>query len=75
MSYGDFYYHYDSGTHKGKLVVAGIDGLEDTLVDKIICAVSTTTERQDVSPKFVVKGVCSSIVLKNSDEGLIAYIS
>lgn len=75
MKAGEFYYHYDSGTHKGKIVAAAEDGTTENLVDKIICAVHTTTERQDVSPKFVVRGRCSSIILTLSEDGTTAYIS
>lgn len=78
MGPGDFFYHYDSATHKGKLVTITHSGeVLEELVDKIICAVHTVTERQEVSPKFVVKGKCNSIVLTRSEDGkeLTAYIS
>lgn len=63
----EFYFHYDSATHKGKLVYHN----KEYLVDRIVCDVSTETERKEVSPKFVVKGLCDSITIEDD----IAYIS
>lgn len=68
----EFYFHYDSHTHKGKLVTISHDKItSEYLVDRIVCDVSTETERKEVSPKFVVKGQCTSIVITDS----VAYIN
>lgn len=67
----EFYYHYDSATHKGKLVTIAQGTTLEHLVDRIVCDVSTETERKEVSPKFVVKGECNSVTIEDG----IAYIS
>ena len=66
-----FYYHYDSETHMGKCVV----DTEVFLVDRIICAVHTVTERKDTSPKFVVKGQCRYAIVTNEDNQVTLYLS
>lgn len=71
----EFYFHYDSGTHKGKLVEVRNGKVYEELVDKIVCVVSTMTERKEVSPKFVVKGNCNSIIISEDNGQTTAYIS
>lgn len=69
----EFYFHYDSATHKGKLVTIKDKVTEEVLVDRIVCDVSIQTERKEVSPKFVCKGLCDTIII--TENGSIAYIN
>jgi len=57
-----FYYHYEKEIDKARVVV--IDGptkITEHLVNKVVCHVSTTTEKAEHHPKFKVLGVCKRI--------------
>ncbi len=72
----EFFYHYDAPSHKAKLVLKTEEGEKVWMVDKIVCAVNTMTQRQETSPKFVVYGVCRFVTFDTDEkfnEG--AYLS
>lgn len=70
-----FYYHYEREFDKAKLVVTKDEIVQEKLVDKIICAVSTETKKADTHPRFVVSGMCKHWYFVNTDNFITAYIS
>ena len=66
-----FYYNYEKELSKARVTVIENNVATDYLVDKVVCHVPTTTERQDAHPKFRVCGICKRIELYNME---IIYI-
>jgi hypothetical protein len=59
----EFFYHYDSATHKVKVTTTNNGITEEHYVDSLIVSVPTRTKLQPESPKCAVHGVCLQGIL------------
>ena len=60
-----FYYHYEKLPDRAKVVTIKNGVTTEYLVDKIVCHVPTTTEKDTIHPKFKVCGICKAIEIFN----------
>jgi len=60
-----FYYHWEKEPNKAKVVTIKNGEEKVYMIDKVVCHVPTTTEKQDAHPKFKVCGICKNIEIFN----------